>query len=64
MNAADEAIEEIRSVRRSISAAYKHDIEKYIAHLKELERAYPEQLKAYKPTQEQQTWPPATARRA
>ena len=45
MNAADKAIEEIREVRRRISAEFDHDITKYLAHLRELEKQYPEQIK-------------------
>ena len=44
MNAADEAIEEIREVRRRISAEFDHDIAKYVAHLQEMEKQYPEQI--------------------
>ncbi len=45
MNAADQAIEEIREVRRRISAEFDHDITKYLAYLRELEKEYPEQIK-------------------
>ena len=45
MNAADQAIEEIRAVRRRISAEFDHDIDKYFAHLRELEKEYPEQAR-------------------
>ena len=45
MNAADQAIEEIREVRHRISAEFDHDIAKYLAHLQELEKEYPEQIK-------------------
>ena len=45
MNAADEAIEEIREVRRRISAEFDHDINKYIAYLQEMEKQYPEQIR-------------------
>jgi hypothetical protein len=45
MNAADHAIEEIREVRRRISADFDHDIAKYLAHLRELEKEYPEQIR-------------------
>jgi hypothetical protein len=48
LHAADETIEEVRAARRRISAYYGHDIDKYLAHLRELERNYPEQLKAYR----------------
>ncbi|MBI2924333.1 MAG: hypothetical protein HYY24_01365 [Verrucomicrobia bacterium] len=44
MNAADQAIEEIREVRRRISAEFDHDITKYLAYLRELEKEYPEQI--------------------
>ena len=33
MNAADQAIEEIREVRRRISAEFGHDITKYLTYL-------------------------------
>jgi hypothetical protein len=45
MNAADQAIEEIREVRRRISAKFNHDIAKYVAHLQELEKEYPDQVR-------------------
>ena len=35
MNAADQAIEEIREVRRRISAEFDHDITKYLAYLRD-----------------------------
>jgi len=44
MNAADQAIEEIREVRRRISAEFGHDITKYLAHLREEEKQHPEQI--------------------
>ena len=44
MNAADEAIEEIRAVRRRISAEFGHDITKYVAYLREEEKNHPEQI--------------------
>jgi hypothetical protein len=44
MNAADEAIEEIRAVRRRISAEFGHDITKYVAYLREEEKKHPEQI--------------------
>jgi hypothetical protein len=44
MNAADQAIEEIREVRRRISAEFDHDIAKYLAHLREEEKKHPEQI--------------------
>ncbi len=44
MNAADQAIEEIRDVRRRISAEFGHDITKYLAHLREEEKQHPEQI--------------------
>lgn len=44
MNAADQAIEEIREVRRRISAEFDHDIAKYAAHLREMEKGYPVQV--------------------
>ena len=45
MNAADKAIEEIREVRRRISAEHGHDIAKYLATLREEEKLHPEQIK-------------------
>ncbi|HYV27792.1 MAG TPA: hypothetical protein VFA77_09680 [Candidatus Eisenbacteria bacterium] len=45
MNAADQAIEEIREVRRRISAEFDHDINKYFAYLREMEKQYPEQIR-------------------
>ena len=45
MNAADQAIEEIREVRRRISAEFDHDINKYIDYLREMEKQYPEQIR-------------------
>jgi len=45
MNASDQAIEEIREVRRRISAEFDHDITKYLAYLRELEKEYPEQIR-------------------
>jgi paraquat-inducible protein B len=44
MNAADQAIEEIREVRRRISAEFDHDITKYLAHLREEEKQHQEQI--------------------
>ena len=44
MNAADQAIEEIREVRRRISAEFDHDITKYLAYLCEQEKQHPEQI--------------------
>jgi hypothetical protein len=44
MNAVDEAIEEIRAVRRRISAEFDHDITKYLAYLREEEKKHPEQI--------------------
>jgi len=32
-------------VRRQISAEFDHDINKYFAYLKEMEKQYPEQIK-------------------
>jgi hypothetical protein len=44
MNAADKAIEEIREVRRRISAEFGHDISKYLAFLQAEEKQHPEQI--------------------
>ena len=44
MNAADQAIEEIRDVRRRISAEFDHDITKYLAYLCEQEKQHQEQI--------------------
>jgi hypothetical protein len=40
----DQAIEEIRAVRRRISEAYGHDIKAFLEHYRELERQYQEKL--------------------
>ena len=45
MNAADQAIEEIRAVRHRISAEHGHDIGKYLASLRAEEKQHPAQLK-------------------
>jgi hypothetical protein len=45
MNAADQAIGEIRTVRRRVSAKYGHDITKYLASLRAEERQRAAQLK-------------------
>jgi len=45
MNAADQAIEEIRAVRRRISAEFGHDVGKYMAYLREEEKKHPEQIR-------------------
>jgi hypothetical protein len=45
MNAADKAIEEIREVRRRISAGFGHDIAKYIARLQEDQKQHSEQIR-------------------
>jgi hypothetical protein len=44
MNAADQAIEEIREVRRRISAEFGHDITKYLAYLREEEKQHSAQI--------------------
>ena len=44
MNAADQAIKEIREVRHRISAEFDHDITKYIAYLREEEKQHQEQI--------------------
>ena len=44
MNAADQAIEEIREVRHRISAEFDHDITKYLAYLCEQEKQHQEQI--------------------
>ncbi len=44
MNAADQAIEEIREVRRRISAEFDQDITKYLAYLQEEEKQHQEQI--------------------
>jgi len=44
MNAADQAIEEIREVRHRISTEFDHDITKYLAYLREEEKQHPEQI--------------------
>ena len=45
MNAADQAIEEIRAVRHRISAEHGHDITKYLASLRAEEKQHVAQLK-------------------
>ena len=45
MNAADQAIEEIRAVRHRISAEHGHDIAKYLGGLRGEEAQHAEQLK-------------------
>jgi hypothetical protein len=45
MNAADQAIEEIRAVRKRISAEHGHDIAKYLADLRAEEKQHNTQLK-------------------
>jgi hypothetical protein len=45
MNAADKAIEEIRTARHRISAEHGHDITKYLASLRAEEKQHPAQLK-------------------
>lgn len=45
MNAADQAIEEIRAVRHRISKEHGHDVAKYMASLQEEEKQHAAQLK-------------------
>jgi hypothetical protein len=45
MNAADQAIEEIRAVRHRISTEHGHDITKHLASLRAEEKQHPAQLK-------------------
>ena len=45
MNAADQAIEEIRVMHRRISAEFNHDIAKSVAHLQEMEKESPDQVR-------------------
>jgi len=45
MNAADQAIEEIRAVRHHISAEHGHDVGKYLADLRAEENQHAAQLK-------------------
>ena len=45
MNAADQAIEEIRAVRHRISAEHGHDVAKYLAGLRAEEKQHAAQLK-------------------
>ena len=45
MNAADQAIEEIRAVRHLISAEHGHDVAKYLADLRAEEKQHTAQLK-------------------
>ena len=44
MNAADQAIEESREVRRRISAEFGHDITKHLAYVREEEKPHQEQI--------------------
>ena len=44
MNEADKAIEEIRAARHRISAGHGHDIGKYLASLKDVEKQHAAQL--------------------
>ena len=44
MNAADQAIEEMRAVRQRISAEHGHDIAKHLASLREEEKQHATQL--------------------
>jgi hypothetical protein len=44
MNAADQAIEEIRAVRQRISTEHGHDITKYLASLRVEEKQHAAQL--------------------
>ena len=66
MNAADQAIEEIREVRRRISAEFDHDITKYLAYLREREKEHPDQIRRGKALlaqrdAEQQKYPEPTS---
>jgi hypothetical protein len=45
MNAADKAIEDIREVRRRISAEFDHDIARYLARLQEEEEQHQGQIR-------------------
>ncbi len=45
MNAADQAIEEIRAVRHRISTDHGHDITKYLASLRAEEKEHATQLR-------------------
>ncbi|MGH7952769.1 MAG: hypothetical protein ACREFE_12755 [Limisphaerales bacterium] len=45
MNAADQAIEEIRAVRHRISAEHGHDVAKYVDDLRNAEKQHAAQLK-------------------
>jgi hypothetical protein len=45
MNAADQAIEEIRAVRHRISKEHGHHVAKYLASLREEEKQHAAQLK-------------------
>jgi hypothetical protein len=40
----DKAIEEIRAVRKQISAAYGHDVKAFLEHYRALETQYKEKL--------------------
>ena len=43
----DEALEELREIRRLASARFDHDLDRYIAHLREGEREHSDQIRAY-----------------
>lgn len=47
--AKDLAIEEIRAVRRGISAKFQHDTRALLDHYRELEKRYPERLLRKRP---------------
>lgn len=41
----DEALEELREMRRLASAHFDHDLDRYVAHLQEMELRHPEQIR-------------------
>jgi len=55
----DDAIEEIREVRRAISAEFGHDTRALLDHYRELERRYADRLLGREPTAAGPGRPPA-----
>ena len=45
MNEADRAIGEVREIRHRISVECGHDIDRYLVHLREVEKDFPEQVR-------------------
>lgn len=54
----DEALEELREMRRLASARFDHDLDRYVAHLQEMEHRHPGQIqRAEELWRERQTEP-------